>query len=221
MDRECFHQLVASYTRPGCPTLCGELRTLETVDLIPLWEAMEKLEGRLVEPPFWACSWPGSQALARYVLDHPEMALDRVILDLGCGNGVAAIAGGIAGGKEVLASDIDPAALWMTDRNARENLQDVRCVAEDLLGDTPPVPGVDLILAGDLFYARWMAIRVEPWLRAAVATGAEVLVGDPGRAYLPGSGLELLESYDVPVPCEIESVDFRTTGVYRMSRGGR
>ncbi|MBI4603923.1 MAG: methyltransferase [Planctomycetes bacterium] len=205
--------LVERHTRPGSPAVCPEIRTLEAEELVPIWEDAERIAGREVEPPFWAYSWPGSQALARHLLDHPEVVRARTVLDLGCGNGLAGLAAARAGAKRVLLNDIDPAALWMASRNARENGLRVDLSAGDLLGAEPPVPPVEVVLAGDLFYARAMSGRVEPWVRAAAALGAMVLVGDPGRAYLPRSGLRLLASYEVPVPPEIESVAARRAAV--------
>jgi predicted nicotinamide N-methyase len=217
MNRDVFRRLIADHTVEVHPTICPEILVRETPTFVGLWEVSEKLSGSQVEPPFWACSWPGSQAIARYVLDRPELIRGKVILDLGCGNGLAAIACARSGAARVLAGDVDQAALWMTAENAETNGLSLECVLDDLLARLPPVPPVEVILAGDLFYARELAGRVRTWLRASLAAGAEVLVGDPGRAYLPDSGLELLATYDVPVSPEIESVTLRSTRVYRMT----
>ena len=43
-----------------------------------------------------------------------------------------------------------------------------------------------------------MTERVLPWLWAAWVAGRTVLLGDPGRRYLPGEGLVAVAGYDVP-----------------------
>lgn len=217
MTRDVFRRLVADHTVEVHPAICPEIIVRETPTFLGLWELSEELSGSQVEPPFWACSWPGSQAIARYVLDRPDAVRGRVVLDLGCGNGLAAIACARAGAARVLAGDADRSALWMAEENAMANGLTLEFLFDDMLANVPPVPPVQVILAGDLFYARDLAGRVRTWLRASLAAGAEVLVGDPGRAYLPDSGLAPLATYDVPVSPEIESVTSRRTRVYRMT----
>jgi len=214
-SRDAFHDLLKE-TTAGHPILCPEIRTLETCSLVPLWEKVEEATGKQEEPPFWACSWPGGQALARYVLDHPDAVRGRTVLDLGCGNAIAALGAARAGAARVIANDVDPSAIRMAEINAQENGLRIEYEARDLLADVPPVPPVEVILVGDLFYHRAMAARVETWVRLAVRMGASALVGDPGRSYLPSQGLEALELYDVPVPHEIESTSLRRTTVFRM-----
>ena len=216
MTREGFADLLFAHTSLLCPAACPEIQTREATSLIPLWEAAEKLAGAQVEPPFWAYSWPGGQALARYILDQPEVVRAKAVLDLGCGNGIAAIAAWLAGASRVMANDIDPAAIWMAEINSAENGVRVELCLEDLLLADPPVPPFQVLLAGDLFYAKEMAARVEAWLREAVGLGGEVLVGDPSRTYVPREGLRLLTSYEIAVSPEIEGVSLRGTRVLRM-----
>jgi predicted nicotinamide N-methyase len=215
LTEEDLRALVARHMPAANPPLCPELRTREASRLVPVWEEAEQLAKSEVEPPYWAYSWPGSQALARHVLDGGIPA-GRTVLDLGTGNGLAAIAAVKAGAARVIANDIDPAALWMARRNSEENGVALELSEADLLANEPPVPPVEVILAGDLFYARAMAARVEPWLREAARRGALVLVGDPGRAYLPREGLLELAAYEVPVPRDIEGVDSRRVAVLKM-----
>lgn len=162
-------------------------------DAIVWWARMEAEAGAVLAPPYWASVWPGGQALARYVLDNPEVVAGRRVLDLAAGSGLAAIAAAIAGAATVTANDIDPYALAVIGMNARANGTAVREADGDLLdGD-----GGDqnLILAGDVFYRRVLADRMLPFLERAAARGARVLVGDPGRMYLPQDRFQVLASY--------------------------
>lgn len=157
-------------------------------------------------PPFWAFAWAGGQALARYLLDHPQAVAGRRVLDLATGSGVAAIAAGRAGAAEVAATDIDPAAVAAAHRNAAAN--------RVTLGDEPDTP--DLVLAGDVFYSPTVAARMSELLRRYRRNSAEVLVGDPGRGYFPERLFDRVAEYAVPVPAALEETDTLVTGVWRM-----
>ena len=197
-------------------------------DVMALWEQTELRPGAGPgEPPFWAVGWAGGQALARYVLDHPDLVNGRRVLDLACGGGLVAVAAALAGGL-VTAVDTDPLALAATRLNAQANGVAVRCVCTDLLTPAAPprpesveVAAQQVVLAGDVFYARAMAVRVEPFLRAAARAGCVVLVGDPHRAYLPGAGLELQARHEVQVPADLEGVTSRCASVYRVLARGQ
>jgi predicted nicotinamide N-methyase len=143
--------------------------------------------------PYWAYYWLGGLALARFVLDRPEMVRGRRVLDLGCGSGLVAIAAAKARAASVLAADIDPYAIAALALNAAANGETVDGVHADLTDG--PVPEVDLILAGDVFYDPEPAARVTPFLTRCRAAGIEVLVGDPRRAPLPLERLRMLAEY--------------------------
>ena len=119
-----------------------------------------------------------------------------------------------AGGRPVTANDVDPRSLAAARANAAANAVEVRLVEGDLL-DTDDAYAV--VLAGDVFYSRDMAGRVLPYLRRAADRGSLVLVGDPGRAYLP-AGLTERAVYDVPVAMSLESVPMRRTTVWQVGR---
>ena len=157
-------------------------------------------------PPFWAFAWAGGQALARYVLDHPETVAGRRVLDLATGSGIVAIAAALAGAAEVVATDLDPQAVAAARRNAAAN----RVVLAEASG-TP-----DVLLAGDVFYSPTVADRVTALLRAARRKSADVLVGDPGRGYFPDRLFDLVAEYVVPVPAALEETETLVTGVWRM-----
>ncbi|MBM2618691.1 methyltransferase [Actinoplanes sp. LDG1-06] len=157
-------------------------------------------------PPFWAFVWAGGQALARFLLDHPETVAGRRVRDLATGSGIAAIAAARAGAAEVSATDIDPAAVRAAHRNATAN---------DVTLSDLSAP-VEVLLAGDVFYSPSVAEEMTQRLRAARRESAEVLVGDPGRGYFPERLFERVAEYAVPVPAALEEAETLVTGVWRM-----
>jgi len=199
-------------TRSKAPPLIPEIRLRLADEAIYLWQATEADLGRAgLPPPFWAFAWAGGQALARHVLDHPEIVRGARVLDFAAGSGIVAIAAGLAGARD----DIDAYARAAILINAADNGVAVTAPDTDFLDCG--AAGFDVVLAGDVFYERPMAARVEPFLRTAQAAGAAVLFGDPGRAYLPATGIAPLASYEVPVPRAIEDRDVRTTRVWRFA----
>jgi len=182
--------------------------------LVPLWEATEWHAAAPQPPPFWAFAWPGSQALARYLLSQPKLVRGKRVLDFGSGGGLAAIAAAHVGALHVLAGDIDPVALVVQRLNAELNSVTFDSTAEDLVERELEL---DVVLAGDVCYERTASERITPWLRGLAATGTLVLLADPGRSYAPSDGLELLATYNVPTLAEIESVEQKCTRVWRLS----
>jgi predicted nicotinamide N-methyase len=206
---------VRANTSVGVPSYLPELRLHLADEAIPLWERTEHERGGQQPPPFWAFAWAGGQALARYLLDHPHLVRDRRVFDLAAGSGVVAIAAATAGAARVTANEIDPYATAAIAVNAELNGVDVSIILGDVLdGDAD---AADVVLAGDVFYSRPMTERVLPFLRRAAARNALVLVGDPGRAYLPGERLTALERYQVPVTVDLESTEVKTTTVWTLS----
>jgi predicted nicotinamide N-methyase len=203
---------VRAHTRVRRPSAVPEVRLHVADDVVALWEAMEDQEGGAGEaPPFWAAAWPGGQALARSVLDAPEVVSGRPVLDLGSGSGLVAIAARLAGARSVLASDVDPYSRTAVAVNAELNGVPGVEVTGDVLGGDPP--DVEVVLAGDVCYDREMAGRVLPFLERARARGCEVLIGDPGRPHLPRQGLIAVAGYDIP---ETEGPGVRRTTVWRL-----
>lgn len=145
--------------------------------------------------PYWARPWGGGLALARHVLDHPEIVAGRRVLDLGAGSGLVAIAAALAGASDVRAADVDPYALAATRLNADANGVAVATVLGDLT--TGDVPDAHLILVGDLFYDQDLATCVMDFLERCCAVGIAVLIGDPWRVFLPASRLALVAEYQV------------------------
>jgi predicted nicotinamide N-methyase len=183
-------------------------------EAVPLWRKTEDELGEMgLPPPFWAFAWAGGQALARFVLDHPERAAGRRTLDFASGSGLVAIAAAKSGAARVEASDIDAFAVDAISLNAESNGVAVAARAENLIGRDE---GWEFVLAGDVSYERDMAGAVSDWLEALSRRGAEVLIGDPGRAYLARDRLEKIAEYSVPVTRELEDGEIKRTGVYRF-----
>jgi predicted nicotinamide N-methyase len=184
-------------------------------DIFDLWESTEQhARHAQLPPPFWAFPWAGGQALARYLLDHPGHAAGRAVLDLAAGSGLVAIAAAKAGAAAVTASETDPLAFTAIELNSQANGVTLEITLGDVLGGS--APAADLVLVGDAFYERPLAERLLPYLERARAAGALVLVGDPGRTYLPRDRFEAVATYDVPVSRALEDADVKPTTVWRL-----
>lgn len=213
-DRDAASAFIRANTRLLTPPLVPEIRLHLAEESLPIWQRTEEELGQSnVPPPYWAFAWAGGQALARFLLDHPAEVAGRMVLDLGSGSGLTAIAAMRAGAAHVLAADIDALALAAVALNAAANATRVPTTATDLLAG-PPQP-CDVILVGDLFYERTLAEKVTAYIDAAGANGATVLIGDPGRNYFPKARFELAASYDVPVTRELEDALVKSTAVWR------
>jgi len=207
---------------PGLEALSGAppIRLHLADEVLPLWHAVQIETG---DPdaalPYWAFAWGGGLAIARFLADDPDPVKGHRVLDLGSGSGLCAIAAFRAGASEVIAVDIDPFSAAAIELNARADGRRIDIWQRDLLDDAPP-DDVDVILAGDLWYEGPLAARVLPWLERARAAGIDVLVGDPGRRYLPSQSLEELALYEVRTTTELEDMDLKLARVYRLAGAG-
>ena len=184
-------------------------------EVTPIWRLTEEELGQMgLPPPFWAFAWAGGQALARWVLDHPEAVQDRRVVDFATGSGLVAIAAMKAGAASALGADIDPFCGAAVALNAQANGVQVGFTSDNLL-ETPSLDA-DVIFAGDVCYEKPMADQVMGWLRQARANGAEVIIGDPGRTYFRQDGLVFLAEYRVPTTRELEDFEIKRTGVWRL-----
>jgi predicted nicotinamide N-methyase len=210
-------EIIRSGTRLGCVPLVPGIRLYQASEPMSLWQQTELAARRTgLDPPFWAFAWAGGQALARYLLDHPEAAAGRHVIDIASGSGLVGIAAARAGAAAVTAYDIDPLAAAAITANAAANGVAVRAVCADVL-DTDGPPGTDLVLVADAFYERELASQVLRFLDRTRARGGAVLVGDFGRAYLPRRRLVPLASYDVPGLGALEDTDIKRTTVWTLS----
>jgi predicted nicotinamide N-methyase len=212
-------EIIRSGTELGPVPLVPEIRLYQATDPISMWERTEQATGRTgLDPPFWAFAWAGGQALARYLLDHPEVIRDRHAIDLASGSGLVAIAAAKAGAAAVTAYDIDPLASAATDANAGANGVAVQAVCADVLAeDGLPAPGTDLVLVADAFYERDLADKVTRFMERCRTRGTAVLAGDFGRAYLPRRRLTPLASYDVPGLRVLEGTDTKRTTIWTLA----
>jgi predicted nicotinamide N-methyase len=182
-------------------------------EAVPLWQKTEEELGEIgLPPPFWAFAWAGGQALARYVLDNPAIVFKKSVIDLASGSGLVAIAAMKAGAAHVVAADIDAFAAVAMQLNAATNAVALSSTTKDLLQNAPP--HVDVILVGDLFYEKSIAAKVFEWLSSAQNQGTTILIGDPGRTYLPRDKLQKQAEYNVPVTRDLEDAEIKRTAVW-------
>lgn len=206
--------VILAQTAIVAPPLTPEIRLHLATEITPIWEATEAALARMnLPPPYWAFAWAGGQALTRFLLDHPDWVKGKRVLDFAAGSGLSAIGAAKAGAASVQAAEIDDYAIAAIALNARINDVTIELVRDDLLGAEPRW---DVVLAGDVCYERPMAERVIAWFRALAGRGVAILMGDPGRAYLPQSGLVELARYQVPTSLELEDRTARETIVWRL-----
>jgi predicted nicotinamide N-methyase len=211
-------EFVLAHARVRHAPFVPEVRLHLADDSLELWEVTQvAVERGEVPPPFWAFVWAGGQAVARHLLDHPELVADRDVVDVATGSGLVAIAAARAGAARVRAGDIDELAIAATRLNAK--LNDVVVDAQICDVRDVTVEQSTLVTVGDVFYDERIAAAMLPALQRMAAHGAEVLVGDPQRAYLPREFLVPVAEYDVEVETDIEDAPVKTTVVARLLAG--
>jgi predicted nicotinamide N-methyase len=209
------------FIRENCalerPSMVPEFRLWLATEYVPIWQATETwLERMNVDPPYWAFCWPGGQAMARYILDHPQAVAGRRVIDFAAGSGVASLAAAKAGAASVLANDIDPMALHAMRLNASENGLSLELSQDDWLAQPPGSQVADVVVAGDVCYEREMSGAALVWLRSHAALGRLALLGDPGRNYFQAGGLEEMARCDIPTSLQLENRGMRETVVWRV-----
>ena len=210
-DPEAF---IRANTAIGTPALVPEIKLHLASEVTPLWHATEAtLEQSQLPPPYWAFAWPGGQALARHLLDHPERIAGKHVLDIGAGSGLVSIAAKKAGAARVTAAEIDAFAIAAIRLNAALNDVAIETESRELIGGAC---SWDTILVGDMCYERPLAERLTAWLRGLAARDTTVLMGDPGRAYLPKEGLTAIARYTVPTSLDLEDRTMRETVIWQL-----
>ncbi|MGB5093328.1 MAG: methyltransferase [Parvibaculum sp.] len=196
------------------PPLVPEIRLHLASEIVPIWQMTEEeLAQNGLPPPFWAFAWAGGQALSRYIMDNSSVVTGKTVLDFGAGSGMVGIAALKANASSVLSADIDAFAIAACKLNAEVNKVSLLVTCDDIIGSDQ---GWDVVLVGDMCYEQPLSQRIEIWLRSLVARGALVLIGDPGRTYLPRHGMEKIVAYAVKTTRELEDMDVRNTSVWRL-----
>ena len=199
------------------PAMVPEFRLWLASEYVPIWQATEAwLEEQNVDPPYWAFCWPGGQAIARYLLDNPELVRGRRVVDFAAGSGVSSLAAARAGAASVTANDIDALSLVAAALNASENGLAIEVSGDDWLAGADGDPEADVVIAGDVCYEQGMSARALGWLRGHARRGRLVLLGDPGRNYFSAQGLEERARYTIPTSLQLENRGMRETVVWRV-----
>jgi predicted nicotinamide N-methyase len=210
--------IIRNETELLCVPLVPEIRLYQASDPISLWQRMEASAGRTdLDPPFWAAAWAGGQALARYLLDNPELVEGRGVIDIASGSGLVAIAAAKAGAATVTAYDIDPIAAAAITANAAANCVPIHAVCDDIL-DRADLRSADahVVLVADAFYERELAGQVMRFLESSGRSGATVLAGDFGRAFLPVDRLRPVATFEVAGLHAVEGTDVKRTTVWTL-----
>ncbi len=214
--RERQQAFIRDNTEVVFPLLCPEIKLHLITPSCSLWSANEKDLVELAIPdPFWGFCWAGGQALARFILDHPELAAGKRVFVFGAGCGIEAIAAAKSGAGYVLATDIDPLAVEATQLNASLNDIAVETTTRDLMGFT--AQGFDLVLAGDMFYDAGFAERVLNWLRTLAQNGMKILVADPGRGHIDETLATRLAVYQAPADVDVHGQHLQATTVFALT----
>ena len=208
---------VRANTALETPAMVPEFRLWLATEYVPIWQATESwLEAHNVDPPYWAFCWPGGQAIARYLLDHPEVVRGHRVIDFAAGSGVSSLAAARAGARSVVANDVDALALVAARLNAAANGLAIEVSRDDWLAGADGAPEADVVIAGDVCYEQAMSARALAWLRGHARRGRLVLLGDPGRNYFTAKGLEERARYTIPTSLQLENRGMRETVVWRV-----
>ena len=208
-------EFIRRNTQVLSPPLVPEIELHLASEVVPIWHLSEEmLAERGLPAPFWAFAWAGGQALARHIIDHSDLVRGRRVFDFGAGSGLVAIAAALGGAAHVTAADIDPFAMAAIKLNGALNGVEIQVESNDQTGRD--LTGYDIILAADICYEQPAADRVSAWLRGLDRRGIDILIGDPGRTYLPCGDLEQLATYAVQTTTELEDCSLRHTGVWKF-----
>lgn len=208
---------IRANTALEAPAMVPEFKLWLASEYVPIWQATEAwMDEQNIDPPYWAFCWPGGQAIARYLLDHPEEVRGKRVIDFAAGSGVSSMAAARAGAASVLANDIDRLSLVAARLNGAANGLSFDVSHEDWLAGPEASPETDVVIAGDVCYEREMSARALDWLRSHAHAGRLVLLGDPGRNYFSAQGLEERARYDIPTSLQLENRGMRETVVWRV-----
>ncbi|MFA6033796.1 MAG: 50S ribosomal protein L11 methyltransferase [Myxococcota bacterium] len=215
MVRNEVRKFILDNTRAISPVLCPEMKLRLITDECALWKAGgNDLKTMGLPDPYWGFAWAGGQALARLILDNPQVVLGKRVVDFGAGCGIELVAAMMAGASHGMAADIDDYAAEASLLNAEINNVTVQATTEDMTGND--AQGFDVLLAGDMFYDPAFSRRVIEWLKLLSASGVAVYLGDPNRGNLQGTGMTLVGTYMSPADVDVAGRYLRETKVFRI-----
>ena len=213
-DQDAIRELILENTQLDSPRLLPEINLYLASEDLPLWRMGEmELQEIGLGTPFWAFAWAGGQALSRHILDNPSIVAGKKVLDFGSGSGMVAMAAVMSGAFDVTATDIDPVAAIAMEMNAQANDCYFDISTDDVVGETGDW---DVILVGDVCYDAEIARAVIPWIKSLAQSGRDVLIGDPGRVYLPKLGLKRIARYGAETTSLMEDTDLRNAQVWAV-----
>jgi predicted nicotinamide N-methyase len=200
------------------PPLLPDLPMPHSDDELTVWSAMEAATNTQLGAPFAAMVWPGSQVIARAVLDGTIDVAGRDVWDIGAGSGAVAIAAAKRGARRVTAIDIDPIACAVARISARRHQVDMEVHCGDAFVANPAQTNA-LWLVADAIHCADVARQANQVLRAWSRLG-EVIIADGGRPFCKPLMLELgatpLTTTNVPVAMTIEGCSHRTVVLWRL-----
>jgi len=100
----------------------------------------------------WPYIWECGAALARFILDNPTLVRDKVVYDLGTGQGTALIAAKKAGAKIAVGVDTCVFSQFTVEVNSERNNAHTLFLKKDIL--TAKIPDNCVIFASDLVYGQ-------------------------------------------------------------------
>lgn len=201
------------------PPLVPEI-PLRLLDPDGPWKSSgQRLFGQDGPKPYWAFAWGSGQALARYLLDHPELVRGKRVFDFGAGSGIASIAAARCKAADVTANDSDPRALAAVSLNAELNAVVVSTTQTEI--SETDVADFDVILASDVFF-HWPGNES---IIGKLDNVQSILVSVPNqRGLAPGRELPLqrlreLASFEVRTVPQLELEHISRATVYSFHSG--
>jgi predicted nicotinamide N-methyase len=208
------YQFILAETVLASAVLVPEIALRLAADSHGIFQSAEAHDIGAGWPPYWAFAWPGGQALARYILDHPAIVRGKSVLDVGAGSGIASIASAMSGAARTVAADPDPLAAMAMAINARHNKVEFEVAVEDLLASEPEA---DLVLIADLVYEPELATRVTRFLEWARGAGVDVIMADRASGRRPPVSFSALSHYQAPLTPALEDGHLEQATIWRLS----
>lgn len=182
-------------------------------DELPLWSALEDELGGAIGAPFFCMPWPGAQGLALAVERGIVDVRGKRVLDVGAGDGLAAIACARLD-AQAIAADVDWLACASARLLAEVNGVSIASVCVDALAVVQLGAACDVVLAGDVVYSRSQAQLLERAVARWLEAGVRVVLADSGRPFFTPCGLPCVLEEEVGVARGVDGVERRRVRVY-------